>query len=91
MGTGNVVGGAPEGVEVNAAVSAEAESILTPEALAFVAGLHRRFDPRRRELLRQRPERHRLLAAGQLDQVIAVPAAGEDADGDWRVARPRPT
>jgi len=86
MGMGNVVGGAPEGIEVNAAVSAEAGTILTPEALAFVAGLHRRFDPRRRELIRQRPERHRLLAAGQLDQVIAVPAAGEDADGDWRVS-----
>ncbi len=86
MGTGHVVGGATEGVVINAAVSAAAREILTPEALAFVAGLHRRFDPRRRDLLRRRPERHRLLAAGQLDDLVSVPGAEQDADGDWRVA-----
>ena len=30
------------------------QDILTPEALAFVAGLHRRFDGRRQELLAAR-------------------------------------
>ena len=86
MGTGQAAGGTIDGVEVHAAVSTEAGEILTPEALAFVAGLHRRFDPRRRDLLRQRPERHRLLAAGQLDDLVATPDAGSDAGGDWRVA-----
>jgi malate synthase len=42
---------AQAGVEVLAPVPAEYQSVLTPEALAFVAALHRAFDGRRRELL----------------------------------------
>jgi len=43
-----------------------AEEILTPEALAFLAELHDRFDARRRELLEARIERQRRFDAGEL-------------------------
>jgi malate synthase len=38
--------------------------VLTPDALAFVAGLHREFEPARRELLAARTERQNRIAAG---------------------------
>jgi malate synthase len=38
--------------------------ILTDDALAFVEELHRRFDPRRRELLAARRARRERIAAG---------------------------
>ena len=44
----------PQGVEIPAEVSPEGAEILTPEALALVAQLHRTFEPRRRELLAAR-------------------------------------
>ena len=44
----------------------EFEEILTPEALAFVEGLEREFDPRRHELLQKRVERQKMLDAGTL-------------------------
>ncbi|HHY66144.1 MAG TPA: hypothetical protein GX517_02905, partial [Alicyclobacillus sp.] len=44
----------PQGVEVIGEVTPEYGEILTPEALAFVADLHRRFDDRRRALLADR-------------------------------------
>ncbi|MDQ2744303.1 MAG: malate synthase A [Chloroflexota bacterium] len=46
----------PAGVEVTGPLSQEYAEILTPEALAFIAGLAREFEPRRRELLRRRQE-----------------------------------
>ena len=58
--------------------------ILTPEALAFVAGLHRRFDGRRQELLAARAERQKAFDDGALPDFLA-----ETADiraGDWKVA-----
>ena len=41
-----------------------ADEILTPQALAFVAALHREFDARRRQLLERRKERQAALDAG---------------------------
>ena len=42
------------GVEINAKPSGRQAEILSAEALAFVAGLHRRFNRRRLELLARR-------------------------------------
>jgi malate synthase len=59
------------------------ERILTPEALAFLAALARRFEPRRRELLSMRAQRQREFDAGQrpdfLPQTVAI------REGDWQV------
>ncbi|MFD9067489.1 malate synthase A [Kitasatospora purpeofusca] len=61
-----------------------AEEVLTPEAVAFVVGLHRSFEGRRRELLARRRERRAEIArTGTLDflpDTAAVRAA------DWQVA-----
>ncbi|QRN79276.1 MAG: malate synthase A [Nocardiopsis sp. BM-2018] len=61
-----------------------ADTVMTAEALAFVAELHDRFDGRRRALLDARAERQRAFDAG------ALPAFRDDGAeiraGDWRVA-----
>ncbi|MGH3494887.1 MAG: malate synthase A, partial [Sciscionella sp.] len=60
------------------------EEILTPAALEFVAGLHRAFAPRRRELLAARAERRqraaRTGALGFLEHTRDI------RDAQWRVA-----
>ncbi|HEY2795643.1 MAG TPA: malate synthase A [Micromonosporaceae bacterium] len=72
------------GIEVIASAGDAHEEILTPEALAFLATLHRRHQPRRQELLAARAERHRAIAAGgTLDFLTAT---SDVRDGDWRVA-----
>ena len=38
----------PAGMQINAPLHAGYETVLTPEALAFVAQLHRAFNGRRR-------------------------------------------
>src|SRR5918998_984669 len=47
------------------------ERVLTPEALGFVAKLHRRFNPRRAELLRAREERQLRIDNGELPAFLA--------------------
>ena len=56
---------APEGVEVIGEAIPATQEILTPEALAFVAKLHRAHNARRKELLAVRVERAKRLAAGE--------------------------
>ncbi|GEO96121.1 malate synthase A [Kocuria turfanensis] len=67
----------PEGLE-------RAGEILTEDALQFVAELHRRFAPRRAELLGAREQnRRRAASAGTLD---FLPETREIREGDWTVA-----
>ena len=74
----------PAGVEIKAPVSAEFAQILTPEALALVATLHREFQPRRRELLAARVERARRLDAGERPDFL--PQTRSVREGDWKIA-----
>ena len=78
----------PGGVEVTGPIHSRYDEILTPEALAFLAELHRTFDARRRELLRHREERSTEFATGRVPDFLA------DTDrirtGHWRVAEPAP-
>ncbi|MFD4905327.1 malate synthase A [Kitasatospora purpeofusca] len=61
-----------------------AEEVLTPEAVAFVVGLHRSFEGRRRELLARRRERRAEIArTGTLD---FLPETAGVRAADWRVA-----
>ena len=61
------------------------DDILTPEALAFLSDLQRRFGARREELLRRRAERRREVArTGRLD--FLPETADVRADAGWRVA-----
>jgi malate synthase len=58
--------------------------ILTPDALAFVADLHRRFDGERGRLLERRAERQKRFDAGELPDFLADTKAIRE--GDWTVA-----
>lgn len=61
------------------------EEVLTDAALAFVAALHRRFTPRRDELLALRAERRAEIArTGRIGFPAATAALREDPA--WRVA-----
>ncbi|HJD83618.1 malate synthase A [Kitasatospora aureofaciens] len=61
-----------------------AEEVLTPEAVAFVVGLHRAFEGRRQELLARRKARRAEIArTGTLD---FLPETADVRAGDWKVA-----
>jgi malate synthase len=60
------------------------DTVLTPEALAFVADLTRRFRPRIEELLRSRAERRRRIAEGA--PLDFLPDTRAIRDAEWRVA-----
>jgi malate synthase len=65
------------------------EEVLTPDALTFLADLHRRFGGRRDELLARRAGRYAELAAGgTLDFLPETKDVREDPS--WRVADPAP-
>ena len=73
------------GIQIHGPVDPELEAILSPEALAFVAALHRRFNPRRQELLRAREERQ----AGDRRwrrRSIFCPRRERFGRRDWQVA-----
>ncbi|WVN42532.1 malate synthase A [beta proteobacterium MWH-UniP1] len=74
----------PAGVEIKAEVSPAFAEILTPEALALVAKLHRAFEPRRQELLAKRVERAKRLDAGERPDFLAETKSVRE--GDWKVA-----
>ncbi|MFF0731629.1 malate synthase A [Streptomyces chartreusis] len=61
------------------------EEVLTEPALAFVAELHRRFTPRRDELLARRAERRAEIARTSSLDFLPETAAIR-ADASWRVA-----
>jgi malate synthase len=61
------------------------DEVLTPDALGFLAELHRRFGARRQELLARRQERRAEAArTGQLDFLTETREIREDAS--WTVA-----
>lgn len=61
------------------------DEVLTPAALAFVAELHRRFTPRRNELLARRGERRAEIARTSTLDFLPETAAIR-ADDSWKVA-----
>ena len=79
---------AAAGVQVHASPSARQAEILTGEALAFLADLHRRFDARRLELLARRMERQKLFDAGQLPDFLPETKPSATATGRSRRSRP---
>ena len=74
----------PAGMQINAPILPGFETILTPEALALVAKLHRAFEPRRKELLAARVERAKRLDAGERPDFLAE--TKHIRDGDWKIA-----
>jgi malate synthase len=70
-------------IEVRGPISADGASVLTPDALAFVAGLAEKFEPERRAALERRKQRDAQIASGKsydfLDSTAAV------RSGDFKV------
>jgi malate synthase len=74
----------PAGVEIKGGFRPGYERILTPEALAFVVGLERKFGAERKRLLAARVARQAELDAGKKPDFLAETKSVRDAD--WVVA-----
>lgn len=72
------------GVKIVGPISPAVNEVLTPDALAFVATLHRTFNPRRVELLAARKERQKRFDAGEIPGFLPETAAIRAAE--WQVA-----
>src|SRR5581483_11895941 len=71
-------------VAVTGRITAEFAPILTQPALAFIAKLHRAFEPRRQELLARRAARQREFDAGKRPDFLAETASVRQSE--WRIA-----
>src|SRR5580704_13073438 len=71
-------------VEILGKKVARGEEVLTPLALQLLASLHRRFNPRRLELLNARRERQAQLDDGVLPDFLASTAKVRSAE--WRIS-----
>jgi malate synthase len=78
------VAGMPEGVAVRGPMSERYDEILTPDALAFLAGLHRTFEARRKELLAARVAQQKRYDAGAVPDFLRETRAIRE--GEWTVA-----
>jgi malate synthase len=69
------------GVEVTGAPVDRSDEVLTPEALAFLAELHRRFESRRRELLSRARSARRVerIADEEITRLGGEPGAYDEA------------
>ncbi len=72
------------GVEVLGRITPQYADFLTPQALAFLAELSRRFEPRRRELIESRTQRQAEFNAGKLPDFL--PDTAHIRNGNWTVA-----
>ena len=74
----------PQGISISGQVTPEFAQVLSTEALAFVAGLHRRFESRRQDLLAMRAERQRAFDAGAMPDFLAETRGIRESA--WKVA-----
>jgi malate synthase len=73
----------PNGVVMLENAPGQYAEILTPQALAFVAKLARKFEGRRRELMAARTRRQAEFDAGKLPDFL--PETRHVREGDWRI------
>ena len=74
----------PQGVAIAGQMHPGFDQILTPAALAFVARLHREFEPRRRELMAARAARQKEFDSGKLPDFL--PGTKKIRDSEWKIA-----
>jgi malate synthase len=72
-----------EGVEIKAPVHQSYKRILTPEALQFIAALHRQFNLKREILLRQRVVRQKRIDEGEFPDFLSETVAIRESN--WKV------
>ena len=75
---------AQESIEIRADMTPEFATVLSEEAVAFVAGLQRAFNERRLQLLRRREDRQQEINAGKLPDFL--PETAEIREAAWTVA-----
>ncbi|HTX25205.1 MAG TPA: malate synthase A [Steroidobacteraceae bacterium] len=73
----------PPGVAIHFPLGPRHEEILTPQALEFLAALHRRFEARRSQLLHARAGRQARYNAGELPDFLRETA--EVRQSNWRI------
>src|SRR5437773_2611969 len=69
------------GIEISGRITSECAEILSPEAVAFAAGLQRKYGARRAELLALRAARQRDIDAGKLPGFL--PETRSIREGNW--------
>ena len=74
----------PAGMQINAPIQAAYETILTHDALALVAKLHRAFESRRQELLQARVARQVRIDGGEMPDFL--PETKHIRESDWKIA-----
>ena len=77
----------PAGIQITGRITPGFSEILTPEALALVAKLHRAFEPRRQKLLARRAVRQKEFDAGKFPDFL--PETKSIRESEWRIA-PQP-
>ncbi len=77
----------PAGVSISARITPEFAQVLTLEALAFIAKLHRQFEARRQELLARRAARQKQFDAGAWPDFL--PETTNIRESEWKVG-PQP-
>ncbi|OFV96535.1 MAG: malate synthase A [Acidobacteria bacterium RIFCSPLOWO2_12_FULL_54_10] len=75
---------AKDGIEILGPVPAPFDSILTPDALRFVAKLFKTFNPTREKLLQNRIERQKRINAGEMPNFL--PETASIRQGDWKIS-----
>jgi len=72
------------GMAIVGAIGPRYEDILTPEALAFLAALHRKFEATRKRLLVMRAVQQQRYDAGELPDFL--PETADVRASDWKIA-----
>lgn len=72
------------GIQVKGKMNKQFEEILTPDALAFIEKLERRFGQRRVQLLEKRQQRQQEITNGKMPDFL--PETEHIRNGDWTVA-----
>src|SRR5579864_8791069 len=74
----------PKGVEIKGPMRPGYDKVLSPDALAFVVDLERKFAPERRRLLARRADIQQKLDSGWRPDFL--PETRQVRDSDWAVA-----
>ena len=71
------------GIEIKGGTKPGYEHVLSDEAMAFIAHLHRKFNPTRLRLLAERGQRQQRIDQGELPGFL--PETASVRNGDWHV------
>ncbi|MES2208115.1 MAG: malate synthase A [Pseudomonadota bacterium] len=74
----------PKQIQLSGAMEPGFDTILTAEALQFIAKLHRTFEDRRQQLLRQREERTKRFDAGAFPDFLSETQSIRE--GEWSIS-----